>query len=88
MKEVLEYNGRAENRTGSPRSILKLAYQCGMIGDEEKWLELLDARNIPAHTYSSEDALKEIGDIKECYLGLFEALKRTIDGEWETGDEN
>ena len=42
MKEILEYNGYDESRTGSPRSILKLAYQSGMIEDEELWAKGAD----------------------------------------------
>lgn len=84
MKAVLEYNGRTESRTGSPRGIIKLSYQCGMINDEENWLALLETRNILAHTYSEEDALDAIDRIKNSYLSLFDELKRVIDEEWET----
>ena len=35
MKELLEDSGVAEGRTGSPRQILKAAYQAGMIREEE-----------------------------------------------------
>ena len=83
IKAVLEYNGREGSKSGSPRGIIKLAYQCGMINDEENWLDLLSTRNILAHTYSNEDALKAIGKIKSSYLALFDELKRVIDEEWE-----
>lgn len=83
MKAVLEYSGREGSRLGSPRGIIKLAYGCGMINDEENWLALLDTRNILAHTYSNEDALKAIDKIKSCYLPLFDELKRVIEEEWE-----
>ncbi|MCM1578469.1 MAG: HI0074 family nucleotidyltransferase substrate-binding subunit [Ruminococcus sp.] len=86
MQEVLEYNGRAENKIDSPRGVLKTAFLWGMINDEEKWLSLLDTRDTLAHTYSNEDSLKAIGNIKEIYLGLFEELKRCIDEEWEMGE--
>lgn len=35
MKEILEEHGYADVRTGSPRMIIKLAYQAGMVTDEE-----------------------------------------------------
>lgn len=35
MKEILQTNGFAEGQTGSPRQILKTAYQSGMIQNEE-----------------------------------------------------
>ena len=45
MKEVLESSGYDESQTGSPRSILKLAYKAGMIDDEKMWLDALVSRN-------------------------------------------
>nr|QNO46161.1 hypothetical protein LJAJCFKK_00012 [Methanosarcinales archaeon ANME-2c ERB4] len=35
----------------SPKGCLKLAYRMGWIKDEERWLELLEARNLTSHTY-------------------------------------
>lgn len=37
-------NGAPEGKTGSPKLILKTAYQMGMIQDEQLWLEALQAR--------------------------------------------
>lgn len=45
MKEILEYNGYSGSSTGSPRTILKTAYQAGMINDETVWLKALAAEN-------------------------------------------
>lgn len=75
MKEVLEQHGSYENKIGSPRIIIKLAYQNGMISDEEGWLSVLNARNILAHTYSDEQALAVIQKLKERDFALFEELK-------------
>ena len=52
MKEILEHDGVPESQTGSPRQILKLAYQMGMIKDEELWLAALKTRNNVAHSYN------------------------------------
>lgn len=79
MKAILEEHGRYDEKVGSPRAIIKLAYQCGMITDCEGWLELLEARNVLAHTYSSEQALNIIRKLKTDYIPLFEALKTEID---------
>lgn len=35
IKEILTINGIAESQTGSPRQILKSAYQVGLIKDED-----------------------------------------------------
>lgn len=82
MKEILEKHGRFEEKTGSPRAIIKVAYQCKMLDDCEGWLELLDSRNILAHTYSDEQALNVIKKVRSDYIFLFEALKKEIDERW------
>lgn len=40
MKEILTLNGVAQSQTGSPRQILKSAYQTGMIKDEDLKMEI------------------------------------------------
>ena len=82
MKELLEEHGRFEERIGSPKAIIKIAYQCGMINDCEGWLELLESRNILAHIYSDEQALYVIRKLKTDYIALFETLKNEIDSRW------
>jgi nucleotidyltransferase substrate binding protein (TIGR01987 family) len=82
IKEVLEDHGRTEERIGSPRGIIKLAYQCGMISDCEGWLKLLEARNILAHTYSDEQALTVISELKVEYIELFRQLKAELEENW------
>ena len=79
MKEKLEEDGRADAKTGSPRSIIKIAYQCGLVDDEEAWLGLLETRNILSHTYDDEEALRTIDLIKSSYIKLFDDLKAKTD---------
>lgn len=82
MKDILEYNGFAEGRTGSPKQILKTAYQAGMIQDEELWISALVSRNNVAHAYNHEIALDIINNTKNRYYDMFENLKRTIEENW------
>lgn len=82
MKEALEANGFNSQRTGSPRMVIKQAYQAGMVADEEAWLSSLVARNNVAHTYNEAIALGIIRDAKEKYLPLFEALKTELQEAW------
>lgn len=67
MKELLEYSGYSEARMGSPRSVLKLAYQAGMIDDETSWLQVLRDRNDVTHFYNEDIARRIITDCKEKY---------------------
>ena len=87
IKETLEKHGLFENKTGSPRAIIKLAYQAGMINDQERWLAIMDARNLLAHTYSDDSALKVIRLVKSEYASAFIELKTEIDERWLDEDK-
>lgn len=82
MKAVLEEHGRFEEKIGSLKAILKIAYQCNMIADDTIWLEILKARNTLAHTYSDEEALAVIRKLKEKYIYVFLDLKQELDTKW------
>ena len=73
MKELLEDSGVAEGRTGSPRQILKAAYQAGMIREEELWLDALvsggiieDDKNVTELTVS-----KSYGDAEKVSCTIY-----------------
>lgn len=82
IKELLESNGFSEGRTGSPKMILKTAFQAGMIHDEDIWLDALAARNNVAHSYNEAIALDIISSTKDRYYKMFEDLKETLEKEW------
>ena len=82
MKEVLESSGYDESQTGSPRSILKLAYKAGMIDDEKMWLDALVSRNNVSHAYNEGVALSIVERVKEEYIGMFQKLEKTIESSW------
>lgn len=83
IKEVLENNGVAEGQTGSPRQILKAAYQAGIIKDEQLWLDALVARNNVAHAYNQAVALDIVRRTKKTYCQMFQSLKSEIDQNWQ-----
>ena len=65
----------------SPKGCLKLAYRMGWIGDEEKWLELLETRNLTLHTYDQETAMDVYETVKddcEVFDSLLKELKKEI----------
>lgn len=82
MKEILEDNGFAEAQTGSPRQILKTAYQAGLIKDEKLWLLALAARNNIAHAYNKEVAQHIINETKDKYYAMFEAFIKNTKEYW------
>lgn len=82
IKEILENNGFAEGKTGSPRQIIKTAFEAEMIRDEECWLSALTARNNVAHAYNQAVALDIIHATKEQYYRMFVDLKEEIERNW------
>jgi len=82
MKEILEQQGFAEEKTGSPKIVLKTAFAAGMLQDEELWMNALNARNNVAHSYNKEIALDIINQTKDKFYKMFEALKQEIDMKW------
>ena len=82
MKELLELHGRHEAASDSPRQIIKIAYQSGMIADEDARLEILEILNLLAHTYIDEQTLDSIKTIKVTFVSVFEKLKSEIDANW------
>lgn len=82
MKEILAFNGVAEGQTGSPRQILKAAYEAGMIKNEELWLGALQTRNNVAHAYNRLIALDIVRETKDKYYSMFCDLKKEIDSRW------
>lgn len=82
MKELLQRDGFSEGQTGSPRQILKTAYQAGMISDEQLWLAALSARNNVTHAYNKEIALDIISDTKNRFFDMFTELQKTLDKDW------
>ena len=82
VKEILFLNGFAESQTGSPRQILKSAYQSGMIHDESLWLEALNSRNNVAHAYNQAIALDIVRNTKDEYYQMFCELHDEITKNW------
>lgn len=83
MKEILTIHGVAESQTGSPRQILKSAYQAGMITDEELWLDTLVSRNNVAHAYNRDIAKDIVEKTKKQYYQMFVDLKNEIESHWK-----
>ena len=82
MKEILEQNGVSEAQTGSPRQILKTAYQTGLVKDEQLWLNGLVTRNNVAHAYNQAIALDIVRKTKATYYQMFCDLKSEIESNW------
>jgi len=75
MKDILvEYHGVTDFPKGSPREILRQAYQSDMVEDE-LWLDMLKHRNEIVHEYKELSAVDEWCErITKDYLPLFQSL--------------
>ncbi len=82
MKELLEEHGFESAATGSPKFIIKTAYQASMITEEELWLNALRTRNNVAHSYNREIALDIVRQVKGRYYEMLCTLKQDIEREW------
>ena len=78
LKELLQYEGRAEARTGSPREILKAAFTVYDFIDESLWLSMLRERNNTAHIYDAEAALELVRHILRDYIPAFARMRDEI----------
>lgn len=85
MKELLEENGYKESAAGSPKMIIKTAYQAGMIDDSDAWLKALSARNNVAHSYNEDIAIGIVEEAREIYINMFTKLKAEIEKNWLAG---
>ncbi len=71
LKDFIESKGELER---SPRDVIKKSFQLEIINDGEKWLEMLENRNLMAHTYNENTFVKIVNMIKEEYFMEIEKL--------------
>lgn len=75
MKSALSYEGIEAN---SPRGSIREGWKQGLIDSAEKWLDMLEKRNLSPHTYNEITALNIYQHIISEYLELLSTLEQTI----------
>lgn len=80
LKDYLEADGY---QVKSPRDVLKQAFQSEIIEDGHTWIEALDDRNLAAHTYNEETALKIEKLIRDRFFPAIAALYQKLKQEAE-----
>ena len=69
LKEYLYGSlGISEAKSGSPKTIIKIAYRENIMENEQLWLEMLRYRNDDTHHYNKSDAMLYISRIDSYYL--------------------
>lgn len=78
LKALLRYEGRGEANSGSPREILKTAFEVYDFIDEDVWLSMLKDRNSMSHIYDGAAARELVQAILNRYIPAFELLRSCI----------
>lgn len=78
LKELLTYEGVEAAGTGSPREIIKQAYQYYPCIQEDVWLDMLSQRNNMAHIYDGNAANALAQEIIDRFISAFDELERSI----------
>lgn len=84
LKELLQYEGRSEVRSGSPREILKTAFQVYDFVDEDVWIAMLRDRNNMSHIYDGNAARRLALTIIDAYIPAFQRMEREIVKRYST----
>lgn len=76
VKDYLEEQGFADIK--SPRGALKKAFEMGMLENGHDWMDLLQDRNLTAHTYDEQKATDMEQLISNKYFPLLNALRHSF----------
>lgn len=83
MKECLSWMGEREAATASPKQIVKLSHEAGLIQDESGWMKAMEERKLEIYTFNREVADTMIADTRSLFLPLFRALKKELAKRYE-----
>ena len=86
LKELLQYEGRSEARSGSPREILNVAFQVYDFVDEDVWIAMLRDRNNMSHIYDGNAARRLALTIIDTYIPAFQRMEREIVKRYSAAD--
>ena len=75
-KVVRRLLARQGVEANSPKAVLQQAYRLGWLDDEQRWLKLLEDRNLTSHTYREALALEIYRRIPAHYVAMSEAVRK------------
>lgn len=73
LKDDLEHEGRTLAPV-TPRHVVKEAFSARIIRDGQVWIDMLDHRNLLAHTYDAATFEQVVLAIRDRYLAAIEEL--------------
>lgn len=74
FKALLAYEGDPVSASGSPRDVLKTAFQYYRFMDETLWLRMLRDRNDSTHIYDADRARRLVDSIIALYIPEFDRV--------------
>ena len=80
MKAVLSYEGI---EVSSPRASIREGWKQGLVQEAEAWLDMLEKRNLSAHTYNEQTAQVIYAAVKGKYFAMLAALDEEVAARWE-----
>jgi len=83
MKECLSWMGEREAGTASPRQIVKLSHEAGLIQDESGWVKAMEERKLEIDTFNREVADTLIADTRNIFLPMFHGLMTELKKRYE-----
>lgn len=78
IKDILQLHGAINFKIGSPREVLKTAYQMDFLNDSEIWLDMLKSRNSIVHIYDENAAIELVNKIFDNYMAVFVNLRELL----------
>lgn len=75
LQDLLAWNG-VDARL--PREVLKQAFATGLVDDGQLWIDMLEQRNLMAHTYDQAKALQAANQISDSFWPALEGLERSL----------
>lgn len=79
MRKTLDRRGLVKDKIVTRRATVKLAYQFGVIDDLERWLAMLDARNLVVGMEDVNAASDVVRLVKSDYINALVEFKAKID---------
>lgn len=80
LKDYLEASGVVLDPV-TPRQVIKEAFAAGLLADGAVWIEMLDRRNLLAHTYNPAVLEQAAGAVTDRFLGAFAQLHERLTRE-------
>jgi len=81
LKDLLAWNG-VDARL--PREVLKQAFATGLIDEGQIWIDMLEQRNLMAHTYDQARALQAAELITSHYWPQLQRLQKALEERRES----